>query len=189
MEALIGDVANDTEHNDELNYRQAPHNLEAEQALLGSILVNNEAAQKVQGFLEPEHFFEPVHARIYESVLKLMDKNQIADPVKLKPYFDSDEALTDVGGAQYLVRLAASAATIINAEDYGRTIYDLAMRRALIQIGERMVNDAYDAPVDAEATEQISDAEKQLFDLAEMGQAETGAQSFSKAVRVAVEKH
>ncbi|MCK0069876.1 replicative DNA helicase [Kordiimonas laminariae] len=187
MEALIGDVANDTEHNDELNYRQAPHNLEAEQALLGSILVNNEAAQKVQGFLEPEHFFEPVHARIYESVLKLMDKNQIADPVKLKPYFDSDEALTDVGGAQYLVRLAASAATIINAEDYGRTIYDLAMRRALIQIGERMVNDAYDAPVDAEATEQISDAEKQLFDLAEMGQAETGAQSFSKAVRVAVE--
>lgn len=185
MEAITNDAAND--HGDELNYRQPPHNLEAEQALLGSILVNNEAAQKVQGFLQPEHFYEPVHGRIYESVLKLMDKNQIADPVKLKPYFEHDEALADVGGARYLVRLAASAATIINAEDYGRTIYDHAMRRALIQIGEQMVNDAYDAPVDAEATDQIADAEKQLFDLAELGQAETGAQAFSKALRTAVE--
>lgn len=185
MEALTHEAANDGA--EDITYRQAPHNLEAEQALLGSILVNNEAAQKVQGFLEPEHFFEPVHGRIYEAVLKLVDKNQIADPVKLKPYFENDEALVDVGGAQYLVRLAASAATIINAEDYGRTIYDLAMRRALIQIGEQMVNDAYDAPVDAEASEQISDAEKQLFDLAEMGSADTGAQTFSKALKTAVE--
>ncbi|TNE62011.1 MAG: replicative DNA helicase [Alphaproteobacteria bacterium] len=185
MEALKRDAANDSA--DMPAYRQQPHNLEAEQALLGSILVNNEAAQKVQGFLLPEHFFEPVHGRIFEAVLKLMDKNQIADPVKLKPYFDNDEALKEVGGAQYLVRLAASAATIINAEDYGRTIYDLALRRALIQIGERMVNDAYDSPVDLEAAEQIADAEKQLFDLAEMGQAETGAQAFSRALRTAVE--
>jgi replicative DNA helicase len=175
--------------NDEtsIGYRQPPHNLEAEQAILGAILVNNEAAQKVQGFLLPEHFFEPVHGRIYESVLKLMDKNQIADPVKLKPYFDNDEALSDVGGAQYLVRLAASAATIINTEDYGRTIYDLAMRRSLIQIGEEMVNDAYDAPIDEEAMEQISAAEKQLFDLAELGQSESGAQTFSRALKVAVD--
>ncbi|NVJ99353.1 MAG: replicative DNA helicase [Alphaproteobacteria bacterium] len=185
MEAVKNDAANDL--GEDLTYRQPPHNLEAEQALLGSILVNNEAAQKVQGFLQPEHFFEPVHGRIYESVLKLMDKNQIADPVKLKPYFEHDEALADVGGARYLVRLAASAATIINAEDYGRTIYDQAMRRALIQIGERMVNDAYDSPVDAEAADQIADAEKQLFDLAELGQAETGAQAFSKALQTAVE--
>jgi len=185
VEVLTHKAANDGA--DEITYRQPPHNLEAEQALLGSILVNNEAAQKVQGFLEPEHFFEPVHGRIYEAVLKLVDKNQIADPVKLKPYFENDESLADVGGAQYLVRLAASAATIINAEDYGRTIYDLAMRRSLIQIGETMVNDAYDAPVDAEASEQISDAEKQLFDLAELGAAETGAQTFSKALKTAVE--
>ncbi|MBO6503516.1 MAG: replicative DNA helicase [Kordiimonadaceae bacterium] len=186
MEAMRTDEAANDEDGG-LGYRQPPHNLEAEQALLGAILVNNEAAQKVQGFLMPEHFFEPVHGRIFESVLKLMDKNQIADPVKLKPYFENDEALTDVGGAQYLVRLAASAATIINAEDYGRTIYDLATRRALIQIGEGIVIDAYDAPVDSEATEQISDAEKQLFDLAELGQSESGAQSFSRALRTAVE--
>ena len=168
-------------------YRQLPHNIEAEQALLGAILVNNEAAQKVQGFLLPEHFFEPVHGQIYEAVLKLVDKNQIADPVKLKPFFDHNEALSEVGGAQYLVRLAASAATIINAEDYGRTLYDLALRRSLINIGEGMVNEAYDAPVDQEAIEQITEAEKQLFDLAELGQAESGAQAFSKALQVAIE--
>lgn len=179
------DASNDEENN--LTYRQAPHNLEAEQALLGSILVNNEAAQKVQSFLFAEHFFEPVHGRIYESVLKLMDKNQIADPVKLKPYFENEEALADVGGAQYLVRLAASAATIINAEDYGRTIYDLAMRRALIQIGEGMVNEAYDSPIDSEASEQIAEAERQLFDLAELGQADSGAQAFSRALKTAVD--
>ena len=199
METLKTAAANDTggdthapedngdNGNNALGYRRPPHNLEAEQALLGAILVNNEAAQKVQSFLLAEHFFESVHGRIYESILRLMDKNQLADPVKLKPYFEEDESLHDVGGAQYLVRLAASAATIINAEDYGRAIYDLALRRSLIQIGEDMVNDAYDAPVDTEASEQISEAEKQLFDLAELGQVDGGAQPFSRALRVAVE--
>lgn len=186
LEAVQSNEDN-TEGNSTLSYRQAPHNLEAEQALLGAILVNNEAGQKVQGFLLPEHFYEPVHGRIYDSILKLMDKNQIADPVKLKPYFENDEALVDVGGAAYLVRLAASAATIINTEDYGRTIYDLAIRRALIQIGEDMVNDAYDAEIDVEAAEQIAEAEKQLFDLAELGQADSGAQSFSRALKAAIE--
>ncbi len=185
----IAPAANDSDDSkqDALDYRQPPHNLEAEQALLGAILVNNEAAQKVQGFLQPEHFFEDVHGRIYDAVIKLMDKNQIADPVKLKPFFDHDEALKDVGGAQYLVRLAASAATIINAADYGMTIYDLALRRELIQIGERMVIDAYDAPVDAEANEQISEAEKQLYDLAELGQVDGGFQTFQKSLVIAVE--
>lgn len=82
-----------------LSYRQAPHNLEAEQALLGAILVNNEACQRVSGFLLPEHFFEDVHGRIYEAIVKLVNDNRTADPVKLKPYFEGDEALEDVGGA------------------------------------------------------------------------------------------
>ena len=182
----ITDISNDNT-NDNLSYRAAPHNLEAEQALLGAILVNNEAAQKVQGFLDPSHFYEPVHGRIFDAVLKLIDKTQIADPVKLKPYFENDEALADVGGAQYLVRLAASAATIINAEDYGRTIYDLALRREIISIGEDMVNTAYDSDVDHEASSQIEDAEKSLFDLAEQGSHEGGFKTFSAALTMAVE--
>ena len=181
----VSDSAANDQNNQPL-YRQPPHNLEAEQALLGAILVNNEAAQKVQGFLTPDHFFEPAHARIFDAVLRLIDKNQVADPVKLKSHFDRDEGLADVGGAQYLVRLAASAATIINAEDYGRLIHDLAMRRALIGIGEDMVNDAYEAEVDAESEEQIAEAEKRLFDLAEMGTGDSGAVQFSRALKEAI---
>jgi len=167
-------------------YRQAPHNLEAEQALLGAILVNNEALGKVQDFLRAEHFFAPVHGRIFDAITRLVDRNQLADPVKLKPYFDDDEELAEVGKAAYLVRLAASAATVLNAEDYGRTIYDLATRRSLIAIGEDVVIRAYDAPIDEEATDQIADAEKQLFDLAESGTADSGTQPFSRALRTAV---
>lgn len=170
----------------DLSYRQMPHNIEAEQALLGAILVNNEAATKVQSFLFAEHFYEPVHGRIYQSILKLIDKNQVADPVKLKPYFENDETLADIGGAQYLVRLAASAATIINALDYGRTIYDLALRREIINIGSDMVNIAYDSEVDQEASTQIEMAEASLFDLAEKGQSEGGFQAFSSALTEAV---
>lgn len=171
-----------------LSFRQAPHNLEVEQALLGAMLVNNTAAEKVQGFLAPEHFFEDVHARIYDAILKLLSRGQSADPVKLKPYFEKDEALEDVGGAAYLVRLAASAATIINAEDYGRTIYDMALRRELIGIGEDMVLTAYDSPVDDPATEQIERAEQNLFELADKGGHEGGFQRFSLTLTQAVSK-
>jgi len=145
------------------DYRTPPHNIEVEQALLGSILVNNEAAQKVLGFLSAEHFFEPVHGRIYGSILKLIDKNQIANPVILGPHFDNDEGLADVGGAKYLVRLAASAATIINVVDYGKTIYALALRRTLIEVGEDIVNNAYS---DSESVSQfLEDAQNTLFAL------------------------
>jgi len=181
--------ANDQSGTDKVDpgYRQLPHNLEAEQALLGAILVNNEAAQKVQSFLMAEHFYEPVHGRIYQAVITLLDKNQVADPVKLKPYFEQDEALSDIGGAQYLVRLAASAATIINAVDYGHTIYDLALRREIINIGSDMVNIAYDSDIEDEATSQIENAEASLFDLAEKDQSEGGFQEFARALTTAVE--
>lgn len=170
-----------------LGYRQAPHNLEIEQALLGALLVNNQAIAKVQGFLRTEHFYEAVHGRIYDAILRLIERNQTADPIKLKPYFDNDESLADVGGSGYLVRLAASAATIINSEDYGRTIYDLALRRDLIQIGEDMVLEAYDAEVDDPASEQISRAENELFVLAEKGTHEGGFVKFSEALTKAVD--
>ncbi|MFC4270806.1 replicative DNA helicase [Sneathiella chungangensis] len=150
-------------------YRSAPHNIEAEQDLLGAILVNNDAAAKVSGFLRAEHFAEEVHRRIYDAASILIERGEIADPVTLKSYFDHDSALADIGGSQYLARLAASATTIINAENYGRLIYDLAMRRELIMLGEEIVNTAYDAEVDETATSQIETAEQKLFALAENG--------------------
>jgi replicative DNA helicase len=169
------------------SYRTLPHNLEAEQALLGAILINNEALNQVAAFLTPEHFYLPVHGRIFTAVLKMTERGQIASPVTLKHFFDNDDSLSDVGGAQYLARLAGSAVTIINAEHYGRAIYDLAMRRELIAIGEDMVNEAYDASLDESATEQIENSEQKLFNLAEEGGAEGGFRAFHQPVRGALD--
>lgn len=166
-------LLNEGRSSDEANaspaYRSAPHNIEAEQDLIGAILVNNEAAAKVSGFLKPEHFSEDVHARIYDAAIVLIERGEIADPVTLKSYFDNDSALSDIGGSQYLARLAASATTIINAENYGRLIYDLAMRRELILLGEQIVNTAYDSDLEETSASQIEEAEKKLFSLAENG--------------------
>jgi replicative DNA helicase len=168
-------------------YRAAPHNIEAEQALLGAILVNNEAFYRVSDFLEPRHFFEPIHQTIYQLARDLIRAGKLATPVTLKTFLDAG---IDVGGlsvSQYLARLAAEATTIINAEDYGRTIYDLSIRRALIQVGEDMVNLAYDAPVDFSPREQIEDAERRLYELAETGRYDGGFQRFAQALTTAVD--
>src|SRR6266568_8329427 len=99
---------------------QPPSNTEAEQALLGAILVNNVAYGRVAEFLAPEHFANAVHGRIFAAIGKLIERGQIANPVTLKNLFDQDGALAEIGGAQYLARLATSVVTIINVEDYGR---------------------------------------------------------------------
>ena len=111
-------------------YRSAPHNIEAEQALLGAILVNNEAFYRVSDFLEPAHFFEPIHQKVYQLSRDLIRAGKLATPITLKTFLDAN---VDIGGltvSQYLARLAAEATTIINAEDYGHTVYDLSIRRA-----------------------------------------------------------
>ncbi len=170
----------------DVGYRSPPHNLEAEQALLAAILVNNSAYHKVAEFLRPEHFAQPVHGRIFAAIEKLIERGQIANPVTLANYFEQDNALQEIGGAQYLVRLAASVVTIINAEDYGRTIYDCFLRRQLIAIGEDVVNDAFAFDLERNASQQIETAEQHLFDLATSGQYEGGFQHFHEAMTEAV---
>ena len=144
---------------DALPFRQAPHNIEAEQALLGAILINNESFDRVSGFLQPNHFFEPLHGRLYEVMAKLIQVGKHASPITLKTFFDTEPPIGSLTVAQYLGRLAAAATTIINAHAYGRTIYDLAVRRELIVVGEDMVNVAYNSPVDAPPEAQIEAAE------------------------------
>jgi replicative DNA helicase len=168
-------------------YREAPNNIEAEQALLGAILVNNDAFYRVSDFLKPGHFHEPLHRKIYEVAADLIRLGKIANPVTMKTFLPSEERVGDMTVVQYLARLAAEAATIINAADYGRAIYDLATRRALISVGEDMVNVAYDAPVDMPPAAQIEDAERRLFELAETGRYDGGFQSFGDAVSAAVD--
>ena len=168
-------------------YRTAPQNVEAEQALLGAILINNEAFYRVSDFLEPQHFFEPVHRVIFEVAAQLIRANKVANPVTIKTFLPSDLAIGDINLAQYLARLAADATTIINAEDYGRTVHDLALRRSLIGIGEDMVNVAYDATVEQTPRTQIEDVEKRLFDLAEHGAYDGGFHAFETALYNAID--
>src|SRR4051795_13431371 len=168
-------------------FRAAPHNIEAEQALLGAILVNNEAFYRVSDFLEPVHFFEPIHQKVYELASSLIRAGKVATPVTLKTFLPPDLDVAGLTASQYLARLAAEATTVINAEDYGRTIYDLAIRRTLIIIGEDVVNLAYDAPVDLAPREQIEDAERRLYELAETGRYDGGFQRFASALTTAVD--
>lgn len=168
-------------------FRQAPHNLEAEQALLGAILVNNEALDRVSGFLTAAHFYDPLHARIFETLATLIHAGKLASPVTVKSFFENSEPIDQhTTVPQYLGRLAANATTVINAAEYGRTIYDLATRRALIVIGEDMVNNAYDATVDSSPRAQIDEAEGRLYSLAEQNKYGQGFETFQSALTAAV---
>ena len=171
----------------EPTFRTAPHNIEAEQALLGAILVNNEAYYRISDFLEPKHFFEPIHQRIFELAGGLIRASKIATPVTLKTFLPGDTDIAGLSVNQYLARLAAEATTIINAEDYGRTIYDLSVRRDLIAIGEDMVNLAFDAPVDSTPVQHIEEAERRLYEIAETGRYDGGFQRFAQALTTAVD--
>ena len=185
--ALIDSTARRQAPEPEPLYRSAPHNVEAEQALLGALLVNNEAFYRVSDFLEPTHFFEPLHQKIFELAGSLIRAGKVATPVTLKTFLPADLDIAGLTASQYLARLAAEATTVINAEDYGRTIYDLAIRRSLIVIGEDVVNVAFDAPVDFSPQSQIEDAERRLYELAETGRYDGGFQRFASALTTAVD--
>ncbi len=167
-------------------FRVAPHNVEAEQALLGAILVNNDAYDRVSDFLKSEHFSEELHRRVYEVASQLIRAGKHASPATMRTFLGEH----DLGGItvpQYLARLAAEATAVINAKDYGRLVYDLAIRRTLINIGEEVVNTAYDAPVELSPRDQIEEAERRLYEVAEQGLTNGGFQSFSQALTTAID--
>ena len=161
---------------DNPHYRELPHNLEAEQGLLGALLVNNGSYEKIGDLLNADHFYHPVHQRIFTAISQFIDRGQSASPVTLKGYFEKDKDLTDVGGAAYLADLAASIVSVINVKDYAETIHELALRRSLVSLGEDIVNEAHDLKLDGHATNTIEMAESTLFALAESG--DTSGQGF-----------
>lgn len=169
-------------------YRVQPHNEEVEQALLGALLVNNRALEKVSEFLRPEHFYNPVHGRIFEAITKFVERGQDASPITLKNFFEKDQDLAHVGGGQYLSDLASHVISVVNVEDYGRVVYELHLRRALISLGEDVVNDAYDHDVDQNAQDQIEQTEKRLFDLATAGDYKGGFVSFNESLTRAIQQ-
>ena len=163
-----------------------PHNIEAEQQLLGAILTNNDVYDRISALVKPVHFFDPVHQRIFEIATARIVKNALASPVTLKPFLEDDQGLKELGGPAYLVRLAGAAISAYAARDYAQMIYDLAVRRELIGLGRDISARAAKVDVDSEPKEQITEAEQRLYALGEQGQAERGFQSFLKAVTDAV---
>lgn len=163
-----------------------PHNTEAEQQLLGAILTNNDVYDRIANVVKAEHFFDPVHQRIFEKMAARIQKNALASPVTLKPFFEDDEGLKELGGPAYLVRLAGAAISAYAARDYAQMIYDLAVRRELISLGREISAKAAKIDIQSEPREQIVEAEQRLYKLGEQGVAERGFQSFLKAVTDAV---
>jgi replicative DNA helicase len=170
-----------------LSQRLPPSNTEAEQALLGALLANNKAYERVSEFLAPEHFADPIHGRIYAAIARRCEAGQIADPVMLRAEFEHGNVLEDVGGTAYLAQLLSAMVGIINAGDYGRAIHDAWIRRQLIDIGEVTVNRAFGAEAGLDGTKQIEAAEQALFDLADKGGSEAGLITFEKALTAAIE--
>ena len=164
------------------NLRIPPQNVEAEQALLGAILSNNKALEKVSEFLRGEHFANPAHGKIYEAARLYIEQGRIADPITLKAAFDNEESLKDVGGSSYLMKLAAASGTIINASDYGRQILDRHIRRQMIALGNDIVNDAFTINVDDDAIKQVEQAEKKLYHIATEGELQGGPKALNVAL-------
>jgi replicative DNA helicase len=164
-----------------------PQNVEAEATLLGALMVDNRLVEDIQLKLKPHHFFEPLHGRIYEAILKLTDSNRIANPVTLRPLFEADESIKEVGGPAYLAQLTGSGAAVIGARDFAGQVYDLALLRALIGVGRDLVEGALDTSEDVAPLAQIERAETELYKVAEEGGAEGKAKSFSDATKEALE--
>ncbi len=165
---------------------QLPHNIEAEQQLLGAILTNNDVFDRVAPIVNESHFFDPVHARIFEVAAARIAKNALASPVTLKAFLEDDQGLKDLGGPAYLARLAGAAISTFAARDFAQMLYDLAVRRELIALGRNISAEAARVDVANEPKEQITNAEQALYQLGEAGQTEKGFQSFLKAVTDAV---
>ncbi|MEO9780185.1 MAG: replicative DNA helicase [Sedimentitalea sp.] len=163
-----------------------PHSVEAEQQLLGAVLTNNDVYDRVASIIKPEHFYDPVHARIFEIAAARIAKNALASPVTLKAFMEDDDGLKELGGPAYLVRLAGAAISAFAVRDYAQMVYDLAIRRQLIGLGRDISDKASRVEVSSEPREQIVEAEQQLYKLSEQGQTESGFQSFLRAVTDAV---
>jgi replicative DNA helicase len=163
-----------------------PHSIEAEQQLLGALLTNNDLYDRISSIIKPHHFYDPVHARIFEIASARIATNKLASPVTLKAFLAEDEGLSELGGASYLIKLAGAAISTFAVRDYAEMIYDLAIRRELISLGNDIAAKASSVNVESEPKEQIVEAEQQLYDLAEQGNSNQGFQSFLNAVTDAI---
>lgn len=176
------------DNGDDLAHRTLPHNLEAEQGLLGMLLIDNKNLEKVNDLLKPDHFSHPTHGRIYETIIRMIDKGLEAKATTLKDYFEKDEGLAAVGGTRYLVELATEVPLLNDVKDYAKTIYDRHLRREIIRFNQDVSSMAFNYAIEQDAENIITEAESRLFKLAETGNnGQTGFVTLKDSVKVAIE--
>ena len=175
---------NDTTIN---NLDHSPHNIDAEQSLIGTLLVNNEVFDSIDNIINSEHFFDPVHARIFDVISQKIQKNALASPVTIKPFFENDGALTELGGANYLVKLASVAISSFAIKEFATLIRDMAMRRSLLNLANDISQRASTMSVGQTAEDQIVEAEQALYNLSNLGKENAGFKSFVDATVDAIE--
>ena len=163
-----------------------PTNLEAEQAVLAAVLMNNRALERISDFLRPEHFSHPAHQEIYKLAMRLFSVGQTFDIISIKTYLDQQGVLETVGGVDYLTQLAGAGVTVVNVEQYARIVYDNAMRRELIALGQDITDQAFVEDLDNPVSRQIEVAEQKLFDMATKGSAEHEVTPISVALQAAL---
>ena len=164
-----------------------PSNIDAEQALLGTLLINNDVYDSIYPIVQIDHFFDPVHARIFEVISQKIQKNSLASPITIKPFFEGDEALSELGGSAYLVRLASSAISTFAAKEFAILIRDMSLRRSLMNVANDISQKASTISVDQNAEEQIVEAEQALYNLSNLGTEESGFKSFVSATIEAID--
>jgi len=167
--------------------RDGLSNIEAEQMVLGAILINNEAFYRADEILRAEDFSEGLHERIYRTAGRLIEQGHIASPISMAPYFERDAAMVEIGGTDYLARIAAWATSFTLVRDYARLVHSLAMRRGLIDVGQELVENSVSADVDQKPEDLITEAEKSLYSLAETGKTQSGFVPFRSALEMARE--
>lgn len=168
------------------NAPRTPANIEAEKALLGALLLENRLLEEIPLSLRDEHFYEPLHGRIFAQIRRLADQSMVANPVTLRPLFEADPALAELGGPAYLLRLTEDPSVLIAARDCARQIYDLALLRALAMVGADLVQRATDTSAEVAPMQQIEAAEEALYRVAETGDVGGAAIDFAGAAAKAV---
>ena len=166
--------------------RALPSNIEAEAAFLGAVLIDNRVIEELSTPLRPEHFFEPIHGRIYERIVQLLDRKAVVTPVTLRPYFEADEALKELGGVTYLARLTADGQGLLAPRELAEQIYELALLRELVSVGRTLVSKAMDTSESVAPLDQINEAEAALYAVADGASSQQQAQSFGDATRTAI---
>ena len=167
--------------------KELPHNIEAEQGILGAILLNNNIYFDISDILNIDHFYEPIHRLIFDAIEKLVSKGHIASPVTLKSIFELEKNLEEIGGSNYLVRLANSAVSLDYAKNYAHIIYDLSVRRGLFELGGKVQHDAIESDLEVKPEHLIEEAEKNLYQISEKGTAQNNVRTFRSSVEEAIE--